>query len=61
VLGGSRAWRLSDGPFTWRPSSNLLLTTLTSAIIVNDGETMWLEGVALTSMHCIIAAAFWWG
>ena len=39
----------------------LLLTTLTSAIIVNDGETIWLEGVALVGLYCIIAAAFWWG
>jgi Ca2+:H+ antiporter len=39
----------------------LLLTTMTSAIIVNDGETIWLEGVALIGLYCIIAAAFWWG
>jgi Ca2+:H+ antiporter len=39
----------------------LLLTTLTSAIIVNDGEAIWLEGVALIGLYCIIAAAFWWG
>jgi len=39
----------------------LLLTTLTSAIIVNDGETIWLEGVALIGLYCIIAASFWWG
>jgi Ca2+:H+ antiporter len=39
----------------------LLLTMLTSAIIVNDGETIWLEGVALIGLYAIIAAAFWWG
>jgi Ca2+:H+ antiporter len=39
----------------------LLLTTLTSAIIVNDGETIWLEGVALIGLYAIIAASFWWG
>ncbi|HEV8496119.1 MAG TPA: calcium/proton exchanger [Gemmatimonadaceae bacterium] len=39
----------------------LLLTTLTSAIIVNDGETIWLEGVALIGLYGVIAAAFWWG
>ncbi|HXT16100.1 MAG TPA: calcium/proton exchanger [Gemmatimonadaceae bacterium] len=39
----------------------LLLTTLTSAIIVNDGETIWLEGVALIGLYGIIAASFWWG
>ena len=41
--------------------AGLLLTTLTSAIIVNDGEAIWLEGVALIGLYCIIAAAFWWG
>ena len=39
----------------------LLLTMLTSAIIVNDGETIWLEGVALIGLYVVIAAAFWWG
>jgi len=39
----------------------LLLTTLTTAAIVNDGETIWLEGVALIGLYGIIAAAFWWG
>lgn len=39
----------------------LLLTTLTSAIIVNDGETIWLEGAALIGLYGIIAATFWWG
>jgi Ca2+:H+ antiporter len=39
----------------------LLLTTLTSAIIVNDGETIWLEGVALIGLYGMIAVAFWWG
>lgn len=39
----------------------MLLTTLTTAIIVNDGEAIWLEGVALIGLYAIIAAAFWWG
>jgi Ca2+:H+ antiporter len=39
----------------------LLLTTLTSAIIVNDGETIWVEGVALIGLYGIVAASFWWG
>lgn len=39
----------------------LLLSTLTSAIIVNDGETIWIEGVALIGLYAIIATAFWWG
>ncbi len=39
----------------------LLLTMLTSAIIVIDGEAIWLEGVALIGLYGVIAAAFWWG
>jgi Ca2+:H+ antiporter len=39
----------------------LLLSTLTSAIIVNDGETIWIEGIALIGLYGITAAAFWWG
>ena len=39
----------------------LLLTVLITAIIVNDGETIWLEGVALIGLYGMIAAAVWWG
>jgi Ca2+:H+ antiporter len=39
----------------------LLLTTLTSALIVYDGEATWIEGVALMGLYGIVAAAFWWG
>jgi Ca2+:H+ antiporter len=39
----------------------LLLSTLTSALIVNDGEATWIEGVALIGLYGIFAAAFWWG
>jgi Ca2+:H+ antiporter len=39
----------------------VLLGTLLSAIIVTDGETMWLEGVALVALYGIVAASFWWG
>jgi len=39
----------------------LLLTTIISAVIVNDGETIWLEGLALVGLYGITAAAFWWG
>ena len=57
VLGGS-VLTLAMPPLL---IAGLLLTTLTSAIIVNDGETIWLEGVALIGLYGIIAAAFWWG
>lgn len=39
----------------------LLLATLVSAFIVFDGESIWLEGLALIGLYCIVAAAFWWG
>ncbi len=36
------------------------LSVLVSAFIVFDGESIWLEGVALIGLYVIIAAAFWW-
>ena len=39
----------------------LALTVIVSAFIVFDGESIWLEGVALIGLYCLIAAAFWWG
>lgn len=31
------------------------------AVIVYDGESVWLEGVALIGLYGILAASFWWG
>jgi len=31
------------------------------AVIVYDGESVWLEGAALIGLYGIIAASFWWG
>jgi Ca2+:H+ antiporter len=39
----------------------LALAVLVSAFIVYDGESIWLEGLALIGLYCIIAASFWWG
>jgi len=39
----------------------LALATLVSAFVVFDGESIWLEGLALVGLYCIIAASFWWG
>jgi Ca2+:H+ antiporter len=39
----------------------LALTVIVSAFVVFDGESIWLEGLALIGLYCIIAAAFWWG
>ncbi len=37
------------------------LTVIVNAFVVFDGESIWLEGVALIGIYCLIAAAFWWG
>ncbi len=39
----------------------LALSVLVRSFIVFDGESIWLEGVALIGLYIIIAAAFWWG
>jgi Ca2+:H+ antiporter len=40
---------------------SLALTGILGAIIVYDGESTWIEGVALVGLYAIIAASFWWG
>lgn len=37
------------------------LAAALGALIVYDGESTWLEGVALIGLYAIIATAFWWG
>jgi Ca2+:H+ antiporter len=37
------------------------LTTLLAAFAVIDGESTWLEGMALIGLYAIIAASVWWG
>ncbi len=39
----------------------LLLSAIVTAFVVYDGESIWLEGLALIGLYCIIAASFWWG
>jgi len=39
----------------------LVLAVIVSAFIIYDGESIWLEGLALIGLYCIVAAAFWWG
>ena len=39
----------------------MALTTLLAAFVVVDGESTWLEGVALVGLYTIIAASVWWG
>ncbi|HEX3270841.1 MAG TPA: calcium/proton exchanger [Ktedonobacterales bacterium] len=37
------------------------LAAILGAVIVFDGESNWLEGLALIGLYVIIAASFWWG
>jgi Ca2+:H+ antiporter len=39
----------------------LVLAVAVAVVIVLDGESNWLEGVALIVLYAIIAGAFWWG
>ena len=39
----------------------LLIAVIVSAFIIYDGESIWLEGLALIGLYAIIASAFWWG
>ena len=39
----------------------LLLAVIVSAFIIYDGESIWLEGLALVGLYAVIASAFWWG
>ncbi|MEP7136794.1 MAG: calcium/proton exchanger [Chloroflexota bacterium] len=40
---------------------SLALTAILSALIVYDGESNWLEGLALIGLYVMIAVSFWWG
>jgi len=39
----------------------LALTAILSTVIIYDGESNWLEGLALIGLYAIIAVSFWWG
>ena len=39
----------------------LALTAFLSVLIVYDGESNWLEGLALIGLYALIAISFWWG
>jgi Ca2+:H+ antiporter len=39
----------------------LFLAAILSALIVYDGESNWLEGIALIGLYIMIAVSFWWG
>lgn len=37
------------------------LTVVAVSLIIFDGRSNWLEGVALVGLYAVIAASFWWG
>ncbi len=37
------------------------LAAVIAAFVVIDGESTWMEGVALLGLYSAIAASFWWG
>lgn len=39
----------------------LAIGTVVSVVVVFDGESTWIEGVALIGLYLTIAASFWWG
>jgi Ca2+:H+ antiporter len=39
----------------------LAVTAILAALVVNDGESTWLEGTALIGLYAILAASVWWG
>lgn len=39
----------------------LAFSAIVGAFVTFDGESIWLEGVALISLYAMIAASFWWG
>jgi Ca2+:H+ antiporter len=41
--------------------AGLALSAILVELIVYDGESTWLEGLALVGLYVIIAASFWWG
>jgi Ca2+:H+ antiporter len=41
--------------------ASLGLAAILGALVVTDGESNWLEGLALVGLYIIIAASVWWG
>src|SRR5437762_6228954 len=41
--------------------ASLALAAILSTVIIYDGESTWLEGMALIGLYSIIAVSFWWG
>ena len=64
-LIGSAISALADGVLTLvlTPllAATLVLCAVLAAVIVFDGESTWLEGLALLGLYAVIAASVWYG
>jgi Ca2+:H+ antiporter len=41
--------------------ASLVIAAIVAVLVVNDGESTWLEGATLLVLYALIAASFWWG
>jgi Ca2+:H+ antiporter len=41
--------------------ASLVIAVIVTVLVVNDGESTWLEGATLVVLYVLIASAFWWG
>jgi Ca2+:H+ antiporter len=57
VMGGT-ALTLIVSPLL---ATALALSAILAALTVVDGESTWLEGLALMGLYVIVAASVWWG
>jgi len=39
----------------------LVISAVLGALVVNDGESTWQEGIVLVGFYVVVAASFWWG
>jgi Ca2+:H+ antiporter len=42
-------------------AASLIMAAIVTVLVVNDGESTWLEGATLVVLYALIAASFWWG
>jgi Ca2+:H+ antiporter len=41
--------------------ASLIMAAIVTVLVVNDGESTWLEGATLVVLYVLIATSFWWG
>jgi Ca2+:H+ antiporter len=41
--------------------ASLVMAVIVTVLVVNDGESTWLEGATLVVLYVLLAASFWWG